>query len=795
MYTPRHTAFPIVLALALILLTPALLAGDWAKWRGPNQNGSASAGGVIDKEGYGLEILWRKPIGSAYSGISVLGDRLVTMDSDGESDLLVAMDSGSGAELWRYEIEPMYKGHDGSDDGPISTPIIDDGMVYGLGASGKLFAVRLKDGSEVWSSNIQEKFDAHVPVYGFTTQPVAYGDTLFVQTGGSEGRSLTAFDKKTGKVRWSSGDDAVGYQSPVIATLAGRSQVLALGNKVVAGYAPETGDVLWSQEYDAGENDGSAQPVLLGASRFLLVRNADSVVYEVTESDGAFSVDEVWTSDAINGSLATPVVYEGHLYGFDGNFLTCVEAAGGTKIWKSRPPGGNGLILVDDYLVIYDAKGRIVLAPASPEGYEEKASLEISERGTYTYPSFADGSIFVRNLTEMFRIGITDTPTIVEEEKKHPPAESAFGRFALAVEASDNKRAMIDDFMNSQKGFPVVEGDDQVHFIYRGAAEDVAITGNMTHWFVEEPMERIAGTDLFFKTYRFRPGVRLEYRFNVDFDNLVPDPLNPRRVPGNFGDMSELALPGWSAPDHVKAYRGSRPGSLDTFTLNSEILGNEREITVYLPPGYADSKDRYPLLLVNEGEEWLQFGNMPNSLNNLIGSEVRPVIVAFVNSLGFAVSQGELGGAGRADYARMLVEELVPRIDAEYRTIAEREARAVMGYAMGAFAALNAGLQHPDVFGHVGMQSIYLQPPVVDELMDRLAQAPTPGPRFHLDWYLYDLHNPNFNIDLRADSTKVADAIRKSGCELSGREIVEGAGWGAWRAHAGDMLRAFFPMK
>jgi len=79
--------------------------------------------------------------------------------------------------------------------------------------------------------------------------------------------------------------------------------------------------------------------------------------------------------------------------------------------------------------------------------------------------------------------------------------------------------------------------------------------------------------------------------------------------------------------------------------------------------------------------------------------------------------------------------------------------------------------------------------------MGKLAQAPTPRPRLHLDWYLYDLNNPNFNINLRADSLKVADAIGKSGYELTGGEIVEGAGWGAWRAHAGDMLKAFYPMK
>ena len=119
---------------------------DWPVWSGPEGNFTSLGNGVFDGGAFGLERVWSRPLGSAYSGIVVVDGRLTTTFSDGESDYLVALDASTGAEQWRYRISETYKGHDGSDDGPLATPTIDGGVVYGLGAWGGLFAVSLEDG-------------------------------------------------------------------------------------------------------------------------------------------------------------------------------------------------------------------------------------------------------------------------------------------------------------------------------------------------------------------------------------------------------------------------------------------------------------------------------------------------------------------------------------------------------------------------------------------------------------------------------------------------------------------------
>ena len=68
------------------------------------------------------------------------------MFTDGESNILIAFDARTGRESWRFPFSPVYKGHDGSYDGPMSTPLIDGNLTIALGPTGRLFAVDNLDG-------------------------------------------------------------------------------------------------------------------------------------------------------------------------------------------------------------------------------------------------------------------------------------------------------------------------------------------------------------------------------------------------------------------------------------------------------------------------------------------------------------------------------------------------------------------------------------------------------------------------------------------------------------------------
>ena len=130
------------------------------------------------------------------------------MYEDGEAEWMIAFDPDTGQEKWRFEFARPYPGHDGSYDGPISTPVIVENTVIGLGPYGRLFAVDTVDGEPIWSIDLVEDLGAAVPIYGFGTSPIVVDGTLVVQVGAESG-AIAGFDPRTGEKRWIAGEDAM----------------------------------------------------------------------------------------------------------------------------------------------------------------------------------------------------------------------------------------------------------------------------------------------------------------------------------------------------------------------------------------------------------------------------------------------------------------------------------------------------------------------------------------------------------------------------------------------------------
>lgn len=398
----------ILVALPLIAVigtSPAAIAAEWPGWLGPLGNATSPERGIFGSGAPSLRIRWERPLGIGYAGIGIVDGKVVTAFGADGADWLVALNAETGTELWRYRIDETFPAVGGSDGGQNGTPVVRDGVVYGLGSRGKLFAVKLAEGSEIWAVRVDREMGGKQPPFGFATAPLVVGDRLFVQTGGDGERSLTGIDRKTGERLWSLGGEAVSYQSPILAELAGVEQILAVTDRSVLGLRPD-GTELWRQEHGLVEQGfGWATPVLTGEGRFVLTGGVGSVLFRVRRAESGFAVSEVWRTRALKGSFALPVLHEGHLYGYDGDFLACVDAATGERAWKVRS-GGLGLILVDGHLVFLDGDGSVVVAKASPEGYREVGRLSVSGSGSYTYPAFSDGSIYVRNLEELVRVDV-----------------------------------------------------------------------------------------------------------------------------------------------------------------------------------------------------------------------------------------------------------------------------------------------------------------------------------------------------------------------------------------------------
>jgi enterochelin esterase-like enzyme/outer membrane protein assembly factor BamB len=776
----------------VVALAPAAeAAGEWPNPRGPEFDGSVVATGAFAAEGVGLDLSWKVPVGSGYSGIAIAEGRAVTMFAQGESNWVAAFDTKKGKEVWRYKLEEITKGHDGSDDGPLSSPVIGGGRVYALGARGELVALKLADGERVWKKDLTQDFGSKAPHFGFGTTPLYEDDILVVQAGGSEGRGILGLNPRTGEKQWAHGDDSTDYQSPSVMTLAGERQVVAVSEKKITALSADDGDVLWVHELGEEDRASTAMPTFVGEDRFLVAMGPGVVVFRVSKPKTGYAVEEAYRSEVLGETYAPPVYHDGHVYGFRGQVLNCMNASNGERVWRSRPPGGDGLIAVGGRLVIFGSKGVVVVADATPEGYTERARAQALAGSSLSWPSFADDRVFVRNLEEMAAVLVT--PGAAPKPAVAAAGNTEFDRFIAQIEISSDRKKAVDAFFAEHPQTPVVEGE-WVYFVYRGDATDVAIQGSMCDSDTAEPMKHVDGTDLFYRGYHLEPGGRWEYRFQVDFEEWKLDPNNPRTVPSMEGEdaLSELVTPGYAVGKHLDAPQGPK-GRVEDFTLSSKILGYDKKITVWLPPGYAAEGPAYPLLIVNDGTAWLDKGLMATSLDNLVGKSVAPLVVAFVEPVGQWWT--EAGGSRTDDYLRMQVEELIPALQERYRLIDDPASRAVMGNLFYGFSAAYAAVKYPAVFGKAGLQSVYLGLGSGDDLKALLTQGAGSSVMFYLDWNRYDVRNVDRGWDVAADSRALSAMLASGGYAVAGGEVLDSVGWGSWRNRTDEVLIALFPLR
>lgn len=163
-------------------------------------------------------------------------------------------------------------------------------------------------------------------------------------------------------------------------------------------------------------------------------------------------------------------------------------------------------------------------------------------------------------------------------------------------------------------------------------------------------------------------------------------------------------------------------GTVSRTWYHSDSTGRDRRFTVYTPAGYEKSNDSYPVLYLLHGmggdeEAWMTLGRASQILDNLIAEgAVKPMIVVMPNgNIDLAAAPGESSLGYVPPTTRLphtmdgtfesSFKELVNHVDSTYRTIADKEHRAVAGLSMGGYHSLNISQMYPNDFGYVGMFS------------------------------------------------------------------------------------------
>ena len=389
-------------------------ADDFPQFLGPRRNQAVEHVRLrSDWQAHPPQLLWRQEIGAGWSGFAVVNGLAVTIEQRGELEAVTCYERLTGVMRWAHSTRARHATLMG-DVGPRSTPTIDEGRVYALGATGVLLCLDGATGEPIWRHELQAEYgvtqaeDEESVAWGRAASPLIVEDLVVVPAGGPrDGRkvSLVAFDKRSGAKVWEGGTHQISYSSPCLATLLGERQILIVLEDFVAAHDPRDGRQLWEHPWPgkSSSNASASQPVPVADDRVLLTKGygVGALLLEVArDGAGQWSAAPLWQAPVMKTKFSNVVVDDGYVYGLDDSALSCIELATGRRIWKRGRYNHGQILRVGRHLLVQAEAGTVVLVQLDPQRHTELGSFPALDDKTWNNPCLSGPYLLVRNSRE-----------------------------------------------------------------------------------------------------------------------------------------------------------------------------------------------------------------------------------------------------------------------------------------------------------------------------------------------------------------------------------------------------------
>ena len=390
------------------------LSDDWLQWRGASGDGVSTEVGLPQTWSREKGVVWRVELPAAGNSTPVIaGDRIFLTQPSAEKAQrgLLCLDVQSGKTIWSRTVEWSGPDPTHSTNPVCSSSAVTDGerVLAWFGAAG-LHCWDV-EGRLLWSRDL----GVQQHIWGYGSSPVIADGRVYLNFGPGENSALYALDVKSGEVLWQraepldrdgtaeakfqSADYTGSWSTPVIRTLAGRSQLLLSVPFRVRSFDPADGRELWVCE---GTN------ALCYTSPLV---HADSVI---ADGDGDVTGSQrVWRHPKTQQRIGSGVVYGGHIYIHnDPGIVECFDALTGELKWEQRlsGPGGKGTnwssvtVTGDGVCYTLNQSGDCFVWRASPGGYEQIAVNSLGESSNSSV-AISNGRLFLRTHQALWCVG------------------------------------------------------------------------------------------------------------------------------------------------------------------------------------------------------------------------------------------------------------------------------------------------------------------------------------------------------------------------------------------------------
>ena len=411
-------------------------SADFPQFLGPDRSGAIENRTLAeDWNKQPPKRLWTHGVGEGWSGFAAVNGYAVTMEQRGQHEWVTCYEIKTGELCWKHGIKTRHQTFLGG-VGPRSTPTIDGGKVYALGATGILRCLQGNSGSLVWRQDLLQLAETDVVsdlqavAWGRSASPLVVDGKVVIPLGGlDDGKkiSLIALDKETGKPLWRSGDRQVSYSSPTLMTLAGKRQVVTVNEDNVSGHDVQTGQVLWQHDWD-GQSNGAAsvsQPVAIAADQVLLSKGyqqgAMALRVEPTAGNASshpYTASPTWIARTVLKTKFTNVTQlDGFAYGLSDGILECVDLGDGTRRWKRGRYGHGQLLRVGRQCLVLSEKGTLYLIALSPQGLQVQGEIEVVQEKCWATLCLYGSQLLIRSVDQ---IACYEIPLLDSSEDRSP---------------------------------------------------------------------------------------------------------------------------------------------------------------------------------------------------------------------------------------------------------------------------------------------------------------------------------------------------------------------------------------
>lgn len=370
--------------------------------------------------------------------------------------------------------------------------------------------------------------------------------------------------------------------------------------------------------------------------------------------------------------------------------------------------------------------------------------------------------------------------------------------------------------MVEARGTPLVEAGREgyriVTFLGRGAKRNIRLFGAPSG--DHEELQRLAGSDIWFRSFEVPDSTRLSYQLAFDvpdvpgtkrdrriaiLSNAKADPLNRHRWPAEATDAynqeSVLELDG-APPQPWLAAKGSPAGVLDRLSVESRLLGNRRDITIYRPAGFDPAREDTILLFVFDADQYLERVPVPRILDNVIAAgAVPPVVAVFIANPDREARAREL--PANPAFADFMASELYPLVVKETGLKVSAARTVLAGSSYGGLASATVAMRHPEIFGNVLSMSgsFWWSPPgTPEDRQEHVAGLIAKGPKLPLRFFLSAglFEGAHGAAGILDTSRHLRDVLEAKGIPVTYRDYAGGHDYLVWQGVLPDGLIALF---